>query len=429
MRNILILGAGKSSIALIDYLVKHARKEKWQVTVADITAELALQKTKGRANTKAIGFNLQKQKERRALISEADIVISMLPASLHLVVAKDCIKLKKNLVTPSYISDAMREVNAEVEKNGLIFMNEMGLDPGIDHMSSMQLIDKLKANGNTIIGYESHCGGLVAPESDDNLWHYKFTWNPRNVILAGQGDGAIQYLKNCKKVKLKYENLFKEPTKIEVKGNGKFESYPNRDSLKYVQEYGLKGVKTMYRGTLRKPPFCRGWDLFVQLGYTKKEELDYSQFKKKHNKLISSSTIISDRNTEDLLSTTSALSAFLTHKESTIIPAKILQQVLEERWVMKPKDKDMVVMVHQITYKDKANKQKKLQSSLVYVGKNAEHTAMATTVGLPVAMVTKMILNGEVKRRGVLMPKYPEIYNPILAELQDYGIKFKETTT
>jgi saccharopine dehydrogenase-like NADP-dependent oxidoreductase len=428
MRNILILGAGKSSIALIDYLVKHARKEKWQVTVADITAELALQKTKGRANTKAIGFNLQKQKERRALISEVDIVISMLPASLHLVVAKDCIKLRKNLVTPSYISDAMREMNAEVEKNGLIFMNEMGLDPGIDHMSSMQLIDKLKATGNTIIGYESHCGGLVAPESDDNLWHYKFTWNPRNVILAGQGDGAIQYLNNGKKVKLKYENLFKEPTKIDVKGNGKFESYPNRDSLKYVQEYGLKGVKTMYRGTLRKPPFCKGWNMFVQLGYTNNVELDYNLFVKKHNKLISSSAVITDRNAEDLLSTTTVLSAFLTHKGSTIIPAKLLQQVLEERWVMKPKDKDMVVMVHQITYKDKANKQKKLQSSLVYVGKNAEHTAMATTVGLPVAMVTKMILNGEIKRRGVLMPKYPEIYNPILAELQDYGIKFKETT-
>jgi saccharopine dehydrogenase-like NADP-dependent oxidoreductase len=315
-----------------------------------------------------------------------------------------------------------------VEKNGLIFMNEMGLDPGIDHMSSMQLIDKLKATGNTIIGYESHCGGLVAPESDDNLWHYKFTWNPRNVILAGQGDGAIQYLNNGKKVKLKYENLFKEPTKIDVKGNGKFESYPNRDSLKYVQEYGLKGVKTMYRGTLRKPPFCKGWNMFVQLGYTNNVELDYNLFVKKHNKLISSSAVITDRNAEDLLSTTTVLSAFLTHKGSTIIPAKLLQQVLEERWVMKPKDKDMVVMVHQITYKDKANKQKKLQSSLVYVGKNAEHTAMATTVGLPVAMVTKMILNGEIKRRGVLMPKYPEIYNPILAELQDYGIKFKETT-
>ncbi len=427
MRNILLLGAGKSSIALIDYLVKHARKEKWQLTVADITAENALQKTKSRANTKAIGFDLKKEKQRRELIADSDIVISMLPADLHLIVAKDCIRLKKNLVTPSYISEGMRELNNEVVKNGLIFMNEMGLDPGIDHMSSMQLIDKLKAEGKTIIGYESHCGGLVAPESDDNLWHYKFTWNPRNVILAGQGDGAIQYLRNGKKVKQKYENLFKETTKLQVDGHGKFESYPNRDSLKYIKEYGLKDIKTMYRGTLRKPPFCKGWNNFIQLGMTQNKDLNYKAFKASFMRKIASPGSITDKQTDEMLLSTTHLPEFLSYKKGIINPAKFLQGVLEKRWAMKPKDKDMVVMVHQITFKDKGKSQKKLQSSLVVIGKNAEQTAMATTVGLPVAMVTRMILNGKISQRGVLMPKDAEIYNPILAELKEYGIEFKET--
>jgi len=419
-RNILILGAGKSSIALIDYLIEHAKTENWQVTVADITHTLAEQKAKGRPHTIALGFNLNNDDERRALIAKADIVISMLPAALHLTVAHDCLVLKKNLVTPSYISDDMKALAPEVEAAGLLFMNEMGLDPGIDHMSAMQLIDGLKAKGATITGFKSHCGGLVAPQSDTNLWHYKFTWNPRNVILAGQGDGGIHYLMNGEKVNLKYEELFGRATQLQVEGYGEFESYPNRDSLKYISEYGLDGIATMYRGTLRVPPFCFGWDMLVQMGLTAEKEIPVAYL---IQKVVANMPM--DEVRISLLESTGVLDALNALTEETVSPAKLLQSLLEQRWMMQPGDKDMIVMVHQVEYK-KLWMKKKLQSSLVYIGANEEHTAMATTVGLPVAIVTKMILNGEVKRKGVLMPKYADIYNPILKALEHYGVKFNE---
>ncbi|MES2620326.1 MAG: saccharopine dehydrogenase C-terminal domain-containing protein [Bacteroidota bacterium] len=425
MRNILILGAGKSSGALIDYLVEKSSTEEWQITVADITAVQALQKTKNRPNTLAIGFDFYNEVNRNKIISEADIVISMLPAAMHIPVAENCLALKKHLVTPSYISDVMKDMNEKVKKKNLIFMNEIGLDPGIDHMSSMQMIDRLKKEGKTITGYKSHCGGLIAPESDDNLWHYKFTWNPRNVILAGQGEGEIQYLDSGKKVKLTYEELFANTSEVKVKGYGKFESYPNRDSLKYVSEYGLKGVKTMYRGTLRRSPYCKGWHALIQLGFTNRKERLTHKFREEVTQLNKSKEIITDKQTEKLIHSTSVIPALFLHHDKWVVPSDILQFALEHTWTMQQNDRDMVVMIHEIMYKD-GRKNKALQSSLVLIGKDPEHTAMSATVGLPVAMVTRMILNDEIKKRGVLMPKYPEIYNPILAELKEYGIEFKE---
>lgn len=424
MRNILILGAGKSSIALIDYLVEHAAAQQWQVTVADITADLAQQKTKGREHTFALGFDLNNDTERQSLISKADIVISMLPAALHLTVAKDCLALKKNLVTPSYISDAMKALSADVEAAGLIFMNEMGLDPGLDHMSAMQLIDELKAKGATITGFASHCGGLVAPESDDNPWHYKFTWNPRNVILAGQGEGGIHYLHDGKKVELKYEELFAATSILDV-DHQLFESYPNRDSLKYISEYGLDGVDTMYRGTLRIPPFSKGWKMLVDMGMTREVETSTNELLE-HIIAELKHIANADNSTKDeLLQSIGLVNALQSHRDETIIPAKFLQTLLEQQWKMNEGDKDMVVMIHEIDYTE-AGEEKQVQSSFVYIGKDAEHTAMAITVGLPVAIVTKMVLNGDIKRKGVLMPKYAEIYNPVLEELKGYGIKFTE---
>ncbi|MFN8324016.1 MAG: saccharopine dehydrogenase C-terminal domain-containing protein [Chitinophagales bacterium] len=429
MRNILILGAGKSSVALIDYLIKYSRKEKWIITVADITEENALQKTKRRINTVAVGFDLNNSTQRKELIKNSDIVISMLPASLHIIVAKDCLKLRKNLVTPSYVSEAMRELDTEVKRKGLIFMNEMGLDPGIDHMSSMQLIDNLKDGGNEITGYLSHCGGLVAPESDNNPWHYKFTWNPRNVILAGQGAGGIQYLKQGKKIKLKYEKLFDSATPLKIPGYGKFESYPNRDSLKYIDEYGLKGVKTMYRGTLRISPFCEGWSLLVDLGLTKEEDLPKIRFMKQFVKRFSILGKTMSKRQDTLLKSTGVLQKLYLSEMESINPAKFMQEILERNWAMHPKDKDMIVMVHQLNYKTPQSSNFEIQSSLVFKGKNSVHTAMATTVGLPVAMVTRLILNGQISQRGVLMPKHKEVYEPILNELKDYGISFTEKIT
>ncbi|MBK7148237.1 MAG: saccharopine dehydrogenase NADP-binding domain-containing protein [Bacteroidetes bacterium] len=428
MRNILVLGAGKSSIYLIDYLVKHAAAQQWQVTVADVSTELALHKTKNRPHTQARSFDFNDTTGRQALIKAADVVISMLPAAMHPTIAKDCLRLRKHLVTPSYISEAMQGLHTEAVKRGLVFMNEIGLDPGIDHMSSMQVIHRLKAEGKVITGYKSHCGGLIAPESDTNPWHYKFTWNPRNVILAGQGDGFIQYLEQGKKRKLKYEQLFSTTSALQVRGYGNFESYPNRDSLKYIGLYGLQDVKTMYRGTLRRPLFCAGWQWLVDLGFTGVQELDTAAFQKRVSRLLKSRAALVPSRIHQLLEATAVLPALYNHSAKSLVPAQLLQSVLEEQWALQPRDKDMVVMVHEFFYR-KGRVNKKLQSSLVVLGENQEHTAMAKTVGLPLGMVTKLILNQAVKATGVLMPKDSEVYNPILAELETYGIGFKEKIT
>lgn len=411
IRKILILGAGKSSISLIDYLVEHAQAERWAITVADISAELALLKTKGRPATSAIAIDLNQDSERQALLQAHDIIISMLPAALHLTIAKDCLQLRKNLVTPSYISPAMKELENEVEKNGLLFMNEMGLDPGIDHMSAMQIIDRLHQDGNQIVGFSSHCGGLVAPESDTNSWHYKFSWNPRNVVLAGQGDGGIRWKENGSIQEINYEQLFTTTASINLGKDGLYESYPNRDSLKYIDEYGLENIETMYRGTLRVPPFCKGWNALVISGFTKAN--GSVPFLKED--------AITDETLKTLLKEIDVLEISNSDKNA----ADFLQQQLEQKWAMQTTDKDLVVMVHEIEYL-RDNQKHKLQSSLYLKGKDSEHTAMALTVGLPIAIVTKLILNKKLNRTGILMPKYVDIYEPVLEELKAYGVSFEE---
>jgi saccharopine dehydrogenase (NAD+, L-glutamate forming) len=364
------------------------------------------------------------------LISTADIAVSMLPAAFHTTIATFCLELNKHLVTPSYISDKMQSLHDEVAAKGLVFMNEVGLDPGIDHISALQLLDKLRAEGNVITAFKSHCGGLIAPESDDNPWHYKFTWNPRNVILAGQGEGGIKYKQNGAIRELHYEQLFASATELKVPGYGVFESYPNRDSLKYESAYGLETAHTIYRGTLRVPPFCAGWQLLVNCGLTDdKTEIDnlsslsYKNFFEKMSK-----TVLSEAN-EDLLILLNSVfddDTMIPFKKAT--PATVLQSVLEKKWRMKESDKDMVVMVHEVHYENQGS-HKGIQSSFIYKGKDSVHTAMAITVGLPLAIVVKMILKKQINRKGVLLPVYPDIYNPVLAELKSNGISFHEVPT
>ena len=311
-------------------------------------------------------------------------------------------------------------MDAEARAKGLIFMNEMGLDPGIDHMSAMQIIDQLKSEGKEIVSFRSHCGGLVAPESDTNAWHYKFSWNPRNVILAGQGDGGIKWKEDGEIQEIGYHDLFSNISLIGLKERGMYESYPNRDSLKYIHEYGLDNVETIYRGTLRVPPFCEAWDCLVQLGLTSPtgncifvtkdeaiEQLDLSE-------------------QPEILYMLEEIGVFdVANFPLHIPPAESLQKLLEEKWEMKPNDRDLVVMVHEIDYKD-GNTIKHIQSSLYLTGEDGEHTAMAMTVGLPLAIITKLILNNQIGLRGVLMPKHKEIYEPVLKELDSYGVEFKE---
>ena len=442
MRNILIIGAGRSASSLIQYLLNKSTQENIHLTIADISLELAQKKTNNHPNASAIALDINNQEQRHAEIANADIVISMLPAHLHIEVAKDCIIYKKHLVTASYVSDAMQELDAAAKENGLIFMNEIGLDPGIDHMSAMKVIDEIRDKGGKIILFESFCGGLVAPDCDDNLWNYKFTWAPRNVVLAGQG-GAAKFIQEGKYKYIPYTKLFRRTEFLQVEGYGKFEGYANRDSLKYRSVYGLDDALTLYRGTIRRVGFSKAWNMFVQLGMTddsyimeNSENMSFRDFtnsflpyhptdsveiKMRLALNIEQDDIMWDKLLElDLFNANKKVSL----KNGT--PAQILERILNESWALQPHDKDMIVMYHKFGY-DLDGKQHQIDSKMVCIGDDQTYTAMAKTVGLPVAMATLQILNGNIKSTGVQLPIKKEIYEPILRELEDFGVVFNET--
>ncbi len=441
MRNILVIGAGKSSSYLIQYFQEKSTTENLHVTIADVSLENAKTRANNHSNCTAISFDVFNLEERENLISKSDIVVSMLPARFHIEVAKDCIKFKKNLVTASYISREMKELDEDVKENGLIFMNEIGVDPGIDHMSAMQMIDSIREKGGEMLLFESFTGGLIAPESDNNLWNYKFTWNPRNVVLAGQG-GAAKFIQEGTYKYIPYHKLFRRTEFLTLDDNRKFEAYANRDSLKYREEYGLQDIKTMYRGTIRKVGFSRAWNIFVQLGMTddsytieNSENLSYRDFVNLFLAYSPSDSVElklrsylkidqDDVMWEKLLE----LDIFNSNKKVDIknaTPAQILQKILMDSWTLQDEDKDMIVMHHKFGYKIDGEK-RQIESSLVVKGKNQTFTAMAKTVGLPVAIATLKILKGEIKTPGVLLPISKEIYDPILKELEEYGITFSE---
>ncbi len=272
MQKILLIGAGRSASSLIRYLLDHASECDWEITVADVSLEMAQHKTGQHPRAKALAFDMQDEAQRSTHIQAADLVISMLPATMHMPVAHDCVRYKKHLVTASYVSPAMKALHEEAKNAGIILMNEIGLDPGIDHASAMQIIDSVRDKGGEVVSFKSYCGGLVAPESNDNPWGYKFTWNPRAVVMAGQGGDAAgiaaQYMENGKVKYIPYTRLFSSLETVSVGGLGKFDAYANRDSLSYINVYGLKDVQNMYRGTLRASGFCKAWNALIQLGIT-----------------------------------------------------------------------------------------------------------------------------------------------------------------
>ena len=437
----MIIGAGRSASSLIKYLLEKSQAENLHLTIADLSRELALQKTGGHPHSTAVALDIFDPVSRRNHIEKADIVISMLPAHLHIEVARDCIVYKKHMVTASYISDAMQSLDAAAKQNGLVFMNEIGLDPGIDHMSAMKVIDEIRDRGGKMILFESFCGGLVAPESDDNLWNYKFTWAPRNVVMAGSG-GAAKFIQEGKYKYIPYQRLFRRTEFFEVDGFGRFEGYANRDSLKYRSVYGLDDVRTLYRGTIRRVGFSRAWNVFVQLGMTddsyvidNSETISYRDFtnlflpyhptdsveiKLRLQLGLEQDDIIWDKLQE--------LELFNPDKVVGIknaTPAQILEKILAEKWTLDPDDKDMIVMYHKFGYELNGRKQQ-IDSTMVCIGDDQTYTAMAKTVGLPVAMAALQILNGKIKTPGVQLPINREVYTPILKELEDYGVVFNE---
>lgn len=448
MQKILVLGAGKSSFHLIQYLLSHAAENNWLITVGDYDKKAAQNKIIGYETiAEAIQFDAQDSFVCDRYINLADVVISLLPPALHIHAAKSCIKLEKSLFTASYISSEIRQLDAEARQKGLLLMNELGLDPGIDHLSAMKIIHELQAKGAEITSFKSYTGGLIAPEYDNNCWNYKFTWNPRNVVVAGQG--TAKYICNGNYKYVPYHRLFADIESIHVENYGEFEGYPNRDSLSYRNVYGLDNISTMIRGTLRKKGFSKAWDTFVQLGMTddsykmeQTENMTYRDFL----------TAFLPENNIQIQTTEQKLAYFLGENSENdkniggeiyhkikwlglldntkvgiahLSPAQILQQILEIKWKLADNDKDMIVMQHIFEYQ-LDGKSHQLTSSMVVKGDTSEATAMSKTVGLPLAIGAKLFLQGKLNLIGVQVPVMREIYEPVLQELETLGIKFEE---
>ena len=441
MRKILIIGSGKSSSYLIKYLLNKSEKENLFITIADkyITNTKVL--LNSHYKSKAIELDVFDDGSREKEIIGADIVISMLPTRFHLMVAKDCIKHSKNMLTASYINDEMLALNSKAIEKDIVIMNEIGLDPGIDHMSAMKVIDHIKEKKAKIILFESYTGGLMAPESDNNLWNYKFTWNPRNVVLAGQG-GPAKFLQQGYNKYIPYNKLFKRTQNLQIENYGSFEGYPNRDSLKYREIYGLGDIKTLCRGTIRKVGFSESWDVFVQLGMTddsyiieNSKNMKFRDFvdlflpynaKERVESKLQKLLKISEK--ELIWSKLLELDIFSDQKTITLdraTPAQILEYILCKSWTLDPSDKDMIVMIHKFVY-ELNNKKYQIDSNMVCIGEDQTYTAMAKTVGLPLAIATLAILNSKITAKGVQLPIKKDIYNPILKELIEYGIEFNE---
>lgn len=440
MKNILVIGAGRSSSSMIRYFMENAEKENWFVRVGDMNLELAQEKVAGSKFGEAFKFNALQNEERWAELQGKDLVVSMLPAHLHVEVVKDCIKLGINIITPSYVSPEMKALDQAAKDAGILVMNEIGVDPGMDHMSAQKILDEIEEAGGKITSFESFTGGLIAPESDNNPWNYKFTWNPRNVVLAGQG-GAAKFIQEGQYKYIPYNKLFRRTEIIEIDGHGKFEGYANRDSLKYREVYGLENIPTIFRGTLRKVGFCRAWNMLVQLGMTDdtyilegSENMTYRDFTNSflaydpHNSVELKLRFYLNIEQDDYVWEKLEWLGLFSDKKvglKNASPAQILQKILEDKWTLAEDDKDMIVMWHKFTY-DLGNEKKEIHSSLVYIGEDQTYTAMSDTVGLPVAICAKLILNGTINTSGVQIPIVKEIYQPVMAELETMGMKYVE---
>ncbi len=439
MKKILILGAGLSSSSLIKYLLDHSSQYNWKVRIGQRTIEVARRKIGNHPNGEAIAFDVSNKQQLLEEVKNTDVVISMLPARFHNLVAEKCVEFGKHMITASYVSKDIKALHEKAIEKGLLLLNEIGVDPGIDHMSAMKVIDEIKAKGGEMVAFKSSTGGLVAPEFDNNPWNYKFTWNPRNVVVAGQS--VAQYIDYGKYKFVPYNQLFRRIEKMSILDVGEFEMYPNRDSLGYRETYGLEDIPTLLRGTLRRPGYCAGWNVFVQLGATddtyaieNSENITYREFINSflpYDEKDSVEQKLCNYVGIDMESETMSRLKWLDIFEDTKIgmpnatPAQILQKLLEEKWALGSEDKDMIVMQHQFDYKLNG-KNKRITSSLVVIGKDQVHTAMSITVGVPVAIATKLFLTGVIKQKGVIVPTMKDVYEPVLKELEEYGIVFVE---
>ena len=439
MKKILVLGAGLSTYSLIEYLLQHAEEFDWQITVADVNEEVARKKVNGHPRGKSKVFDINDDMESWRTIAKADIVISMLPAFMHHLVAKKCIDLRKPMLTASYVTEDIKPYDDLARKAGIPILMELGVDPGIDHMSAMRVIDRVKENGGTINSFYSFTGGLVAPEYDNNPWNYKLTWNPRNVVLAGHG--VSQYIQQGRYKYIPYYRLFDRILKRKILQYGEFEAYANRDSLNYREIYGLKDIPSMFRGTLRRPGFAKAWNVFVQLGATddtyrleNSENMTYRDF---INSFMSyEPNVPVEIKLQDYCENAADPVVFEKLKWLGIFdkrkiglknatPAQIMQKLLEEKWKLDPQDKDMLIMQHEFKYQ-LGNENKMIVSAMAIIGEDQQETAMARTVGLPLGIATKLLATGKINKVGIHRPIDKDMYQPILDELATLGISFEE---
>ena len=439
MKTILILGAGLSSSTLISYMLENAVKYDWRIRLGDVSVDLAREKINGHAHGEAIFFNADDPEQPGKEISGADLVISMLPAKFHYRIALECVRYGKNMVTASYVSPEIESLDRSARDKGVLLMNETGVDPGIDHISAMQVIDRIRENGDQLIAFESATGGLVAPNYDNNPWRYKFTWNPRNVVLAGQR--GARFMHNGKFKYIPYHKIFSRYEVIDIPGLGQFEVYPNRDSLKYQDSYGLSDLRTMFRGTIRRPDFCEAWNTLVQLGATDDsytmagtEIMTCREFT---NSFLAYNMVdpvetkvahylgISEKS--EIMKKLEWLGLFSDEVIGVpdLTPAQVLQHILERKWKMEPEDKDLIVMQHQFDY-IRLGSHRKLYSTLVIKGENSHLSAMSKGVGLPLGITSKLILQGKINLTGVHIPVQKQVYEPVLKELVKFGIRFEE---
>ena len=499
MKRILIFGAGKSSTFLIDYLSKLLRSNNWFLVVADADLSAAEKKVRGIPNTEALAIDVTSDEHRKSLIQTADIVISLLPPTLHYLVATDCITARKNLLTASYIDDRIKALSKQIEDNQLLFLCEMGLDPGIDHMSAMKMIDEIKSKGGIIHSFKSHCGGLVSPESDDNPWHYKVSWNPRNIVLAGKA--GAHFKENGQIRHYHYEDLFDPNRVVEIPELNYLSWYPNRDSLSYAKLYNTEDAHTFIRTTLRDPEFCFGWKNIIDLKLTdetvqydtdgmtlqqffqlhfnqngfsdwieKQLTARFAQTKSLLEKLqellaaeeeveeekkselqdfmmVDNEGALMDVNIDEVKNKAAATVAGQMHEanlslkqlfflgmddDKTLInkgrcsAADVLQFSLEQKLALKPEDKDMIVMMHELEYSIDSRSHF-VNSSLIVRGEDHLRTAMAKTVGLPLGIATRLILEGKIHLTGLHIPIVREIYEPVIKELEEYDVRFRES--
>lgn len=440
-KEVVILGSGRSAYSLISYLSEQSDELNIGVTAIDKSAKKTMAKLNNYTG-KAIDGDLTDPDFRRACIKKADLVISMLPVKFHVLIAEDCIQFRKHMITASYVTPEMEALDAEAKKAGVLLLNEVGLDPGIDHMSAMKVMDEIKERGGTITEFESFTGGLLAPECEDaNPWRYKFTWNPRNVVLAGSG-GAVKFIDHGIYKYIPYHRIFRRTEIVDLGKYGKFEGYANRDSLKYRKLYGLDGVQTMYRGTLRRPGFCKAWDLFVQLGLTDDsyemegvENMTFrtfiNSFLKYHPtdsvelKLMQYLKLAQDD--VEIMEKLESLDLFRDERIpfATATPAQVLQYILERKWTLEEGDKDMIVMWHKFIYEKNGQEHEK-HAYMVVKGEDLLHTAMSKTVGFPLVICAEEVLKGNIDSKGVTLPLDPSLYNPVLRKLRSMGIEFEE---